>query len=262
MYLIALSATITISSVLTWLVGGASPWIGVFVTLSAHGLLAIGVFHPRSSLLCRTYCGWDDGVLGTDSPPIALTFDDGPDPTVTPLVLDVLKTHGITATFFLIGKNVQRHPDLAARILAEGHEIGNHSHVHPRHIYLWSTVAIARDATRAQEAIRSATGQSASLYRPPLGFRSLGMAHAMRRTKLTLVNFTVRSLDTRDHDPDRITRRVLNGIRPGGIILFHDGSDRDIAPNRTATLDALSRIIRQLRASGYRFVTVSNLRKK
>ncbi len=262
MYVIALSATITISSVLTWLVGGASIWIGLLVTLLCHGLLAIGVFHPRSSLLCPTFCGWDDGVAGRDSPPIALTFDDGPDPLVTPLVLDVLKAHGITATFFLIGKNVQRSPDLAARILAEGHEIGNHSHDHPRHIYLWSARAITRDAARAQEAIRSATGQTPSLYRPPVGFRSLDMAHAMRQTGLTLVNFSVRSLDTRDHNPDRITKRIITAATPGGIILLHDGSDRHNAADRTATLDALPRIIKQLRASGYLFVTVSELRNK
>ena len=146
MYLIALSATITISSVLTWLVGGASPWIGGLVTLLGHGLLALGVFHPRSSLLCPTFCGCVEALADTDSPPIALTFDDGPDPSVTPLVLEVLRANGITATFFLIGKNVERHPALAARILAEGHEIGNHSHDHPRHVYLWSARAIARDA--------------------------------------------------------------------------------------------------------------------
>jgi peptidoglycan/xylan/chitin deacetylase (PgdA/CDA1 family) len=262
MYLIALSATITISSVLTWVVGGASPWIGVSVTLLGHGILAIGVFHPRSSLLCPTFTGWGDLVTDTDSLPIALTFDDGPDPTVTPLVLDVLRAHGIHATFFLIGNKVERHPELAARIIAEGHEIGNHSHAHPRHIYLWSGEAVARDAARAQGAINAATGRSPTLYRPPVGFRSLGMAHAMRRLELTLVNFTVRSRDTVDRDPDRITRRVIAGARPGGIILLHDGSDRGATPDRAATLEALPKIIEQLGAANYRFVTVSGLRKK
>ena len=82
----------------------------------------------------------------------------------------------------------------------------------------------------------------------------------MRRSALTLVNFTVRSRDTRDLDPDRITRRVIAGTTPGGIILLHDGSDRDRAPDSAATLDALPRIIEQLLASGYRFVTVGGLR--
>jgi len=86
------------------------------------------------------------------------------------------------------------------------------------------------------------------------------MAHALRRTELTLVNFTVRSLDTRDRDPDGITRRIVAGAQPGAIILFHDGSDRDRAPDSAATLDALPRIIEQLLASGYHFVTVGGLR--
>lgn len=258
-YLIALSLVITISSVLTWSVGGASPWIGVAVTLFCHGVLAVGVFHPRSSLLCPTYFGWEDPLRAVDRPPIALTFDDGPDPTNTPRVLDMLESDGVRATFFLIGRHVLRHPDLARRIVAEGHEVANHSHQHPRHIYLWSADRVAEDSEQAQSAIHDATGATPTIYRPPVGFRSLGMAAAMRRIGLSLVNFTVRAGDTGAGSAPRITQRVLSSAAPGGIILMHDGSDREESPDRTAMLEALPRIISGLRDAGYRFVTVSEL---
>lgn len=190
---------------------------------------------------------------------MALTFDDGPCESITAEVLRILREHDIHATFFVIGRHARRHPGLLRDINNAGHEIGNHSFAHPRHIYAWSTRAVLRDARLTQRIIHRTVGAAPRLYRPPVGFRSPAVATAIHRLGLTLVNFSVRANDTIRNSAANVTRNLLRGARPGAILLCHDGSDIHSRPDRRALLVALPIVIMRLRARGYRFVTVSDL---
>lgn len=232
---------------------GAGAWIVGPILLAVHVVLALGVFHPSPSWVCPTIIrGRTNGAKR-----VALTFDDGPCSSVTPEVLRILAERSVSATFFVIGRAARIHPDVVRAIKAGGHEIGNHSHLHPRHIYAWSGRVIRRDALVAMRVVERITGDRVRLYRPPVGFRSFVMAKVMRELGLRLVNFSARGYDTQTHRSDRIAGRILRRIRAGAIVLLHDGSDTQEAPDRRAMLAALPIVIDELLKRGYRFVTVS-----
>ena len=191
----------------------------------------------------------------TDQAVIALTFDDGPSP-YTAEVLNILARYQVKATFFLIGQNVERHPDLAQRIVAEGHAIGNHTYSHP----LWEAVAnpgkAAQELSKGAAAIQTATGVSPTLFRPPRGWRSPWMMRLARRTGYLVVTWSVSPDDWRGPPPEVIAERVLRQVRPGAIILLHDGLGTQVDPHMQNTVIALPTIIEGLQVRGYRFVTV------
>lgn len=255
MHLILISAVITAGAVAGCLLGEVSAWFVLPIAVALHVPLVIGVFHTTGSLVCPTITrGRSDRHKL-----VALTFDDGPSPHNTPAVLDLLAQRKVLATFFVTGKAVRRCPALTRAIASAGHELGNHSYLHPRHVYLWSRSTLRRDVSAGQRAIEKAAGVSPTLYRPPVGFRSIAMARVMRELGLRLVNFSARAYDTRPIDAPTIVRRIRRGIRPGAIILLHDGADRDMAPDRRALLEALPLLIDGLQRDGYRFVPVSEL---
>jgi len=186
----------------------------------------------------------------------ALTFDDGPDPVHTPRLLEVLRRHGARATFFMVGAQAARHPDLVARVAAEGHEIGNHSWDHPS-LPLLDGAAVADQLRRAQAALAPHGG---ALMRPPYGHQTLVTFLCARRLGYRVVAWSVLGEDWRDDPADAIARRVLAGLTPGAIILLHDNlytftdaGHRD----RTPAIDAVEAVLRA--APDYRFVTVSAL---
>lgn len=219
-------------------------------------LLVDGIARPSSSVLYPTIThGSRNGRY------VALSFDDGPDPQVTPIVLDVLKRFGARATFFTIGKSLQAQPLLAKRIVAERHELGNHSLAHSR----WQAFLGARkqeqEIKNGAQAITQVTGAAGSaLYRPPIGLKSPPMARAAQRLDLTIVAWSLHSQDTRISDPTRIARRVLDNIRPGDIVLMHDGHDVP-GRRRPACAQALPLILQGLSDRGLSCVTVSELLK-
>ncbi len=252
------SLLLTAGSVAGCYFAGASLWVALPLGLLLHVPLAAGVFHTAPSWVCPTIArGLSDGQKR-----VALTFDDGPTQEATPAVLDILAQRQVRATFFIMGKAVRRHPRIARAIAEAGHELGNHSYLHPRHVYLWSRSTLTRDLSAAQRVIEKATGVSPRLYRPPLGFRSFVMAGVMKGTGMRLVNFSARAYDTRPVDALTIVRRIKKRVGPGAIILLHDGADRDPAPDRRAMLESLPVIIDALRRDGYEFVAVSELIKR
>jgi peptidoglycan/xylan/chitin deacetylase (PgdA/CDA1 family) len=199
---------------------------------------------PGSQVLGRSLvCGPERPLAygrGSDSGKIALTFDDGPG-EATPIVLDMLKQAGIRATFFLCGQNVERYPDLARRIAEEGHEIGNHTHTHPR--LLGRTPGkIAYEIERAQTIIAHHTGRKPTLFRPPYGLRWFGLFRILERNGLTSVMWSVNSLDWK-LPAEQIAQRVINGVGPGAIVLFHDGVPPRKSADRQATLEALRAVL-------------------
>jgi peptidoglycan/xylan/chitin deacetylase (PgdA/CDA1 family) len=223
-------------------------------TAAFVALLSDGVARPGSSVFYPTVTrGPRDGNR------VALTFDDGPDPEVTPAVLHALAEAGARSTFFSIGQSLDAHPQLARRVVAEGHELANHSWRHSRWQNFFGEVAHTREIERAEHAIAAITGsRTRPLYRPPIGLKSPPLARVASRQSLTLVAWSLHSRDTRLADPGRIAQRVLERIRPGDIVLMHDGHDRP-GQHRRDCGPAVELILRGLREKGLQSVTVSDL---
>ena len=183
---------------------------------------------------------------------IALSFDDGPSPANTPELLAILEAAGARATFFVVGSEVVRHPELAARIAEAGHELGNHSYSHPnlRNAEGPEVVSEIEGGARAVAEVAA----TPSLFRPPFGKLPPDAARVCADLGLTSVLWSVDSGDTMPFSASRITSEVVRRVRPGDIVLMHDGGDR-----RQRTLDATRHILTELAARGYSFVTVSEL---
>ncbi|XRQ12801.1 polysaccharide deacetylase family protein [Actinomadura welshii] len=180
---------------------------------------------------------------------LALTFDDGPAESTGEL-LDILAERDVKATFFLIGENVAENPEVVRRQHQAGHEIADHSYTHAD-LGRASKKTIVAELTRTQDAIRSASGVTPTLLRPPYGSTSKRLAKVSRRMGMAQILWTVDPFDWRHRDTEDIERRVVKSAEPGGIVLLHD-----IHPT---TVRAVPEIIDRLAAKGYVFVTVSEL---
>ncbi len=184
--------------------------------------------------------------------PIALTFDDGPWEKSTSQVLDVLKKNKIKATFFVVGRQVERYPQLLKQIVADGHALGNHTWSHQYRMFNPATAAHEIDKTA--ELVYKTTGVKTSLFRPPGGFLNNGLAAYAHQKKYAVVMWSADSLDWRYRQPTTLINRVLKEASTGGIVLMHDGGG-----DRSKTVQALPVVIDQLRKRGYKFVTVPEL---
>lgn len=246
---------------------------GGALTLAAGAIGAVGATQvPR-------WCGWDHPPLSggyasaddtpdaigtsdvtvryyvrTTEPLVALTFDDGPAPHWTPMALDALAAAEVPATFFMVGRNVQRHGDLV-RDRLDGHEVGNHSWVH-HDLAMFDLAAIRRDLSRTAKTIEDVLGRTPRLLRPPyghLGGSTLLAADALGYD-VVLWNQQMRERNFAD-DPQGQARDLVNSVRPGAIILAHDAGD----DRRLVALRSIPYLVAGLRAKGYRFTTVSGL---
>jgi peptidoglycan/xylan/chitin deacetylase (PgdA/CDA1 family) len=224
--------------------------VSVLVAYAAyHAVLAWAVCHPRSSILVP-----NRSRLDTKEKLVALTFDDGPHPTLTPRVLDLLDAHGAKATFFLIGRAARQHPEVARRIAERGHEIANHT---SRHTYLfWANPPrrVRDEVARAQGEIAAASGKPCRLFRCPVGLKPPFLRGALERAGLALVSWGIRIPCEAGTDAAVIARR-LRRVRPGSILLLHDGHDRR-EEGRPGVLDVLPVVLRDLENAGYRFVSL------
>lgn len=235
---------------------GATPLALGLPLAALAGVIADGVFRPSSGTFYPTIVHGPRNV-----PKVALTFDDGPDAEVTPQVLDTLARYRARATFYMIGRNLsQPHgPPIAARVLAEGHEIGNHSWQHAYLQNFFTQRMHLADMERNEALIRTLTGSAGPItYRPPVGLKSPEFARAAHQRQLQVVAWSVHSRDTIDADPERVARRVLRRIRPGDIVLFHDGHQTPGAHRRSGA-NALPLVLEGLRARGLEPVTVQEL---
>ena len=180
-----------------------------------------------------------------------MTFDDGPDPVYTPEILDILKEKDVRATFFLIGKNVSSHPEIAQRMVEEGHLIGSHTHSHKSLIPL-SAKSTYKEIKNAEAAIEEATGIRPTLFRPPRGVYSSYARELLREERYTLVLWDLSAVDWAELAPKRIVANVVNKVKPGSIILLHDSGDLITyrGGDRHSTVKALPEIIDKLRAPG------------
>jgi peptidoglycan/xylan/chitin deacetylase (PgdA/CDA1 family) len=194
---------------------------------------------------------------------VALTFDDGPNGKYTREVLDILDQEGIKATFFLIGKNVEAYPDIAMEIVEHGHTIGNHTYTHPWLLPLEKNKSIRDEVDKAEIAIHNATGVWAKIFRPPHGLRSLWMDEAIRKEGYTIYTWDDMTTDyKKETDDKKIARNILSKVRPGSIIVLHDGVNLVHGINRENMIEALPIIIDELKHDGYEFVTLGDNTEK
>ena len=227
---------------------------GIFAGAAAVAYAGYATMSPTSQLFGRTFLGAPGTRL------LALTYDDGPNESHTPQLLDLLAQLGAKATFFLIGRYVAQRPDLVRRIRAEGHAIGNHTYSHPLLLFT-SAAQLRRELDDADRAIADAAGPHDGLFRPPFGGRRPGTFAAVRARGMTPVMWSVTCFDWNARSAGPIEQRAVSGIRGGDVILLHDGSHVKMGANRTPTLEATARLLRRYKADGYRFVTIPEMMK-
>jgi peptidoglycan-N-acetylglucosamine deacetylase len=184
---------------------------------------------------------------------VAVTIDDGPTPDLTPRVLEVLSAHDARATFFVLGSGVQAHPGLARDVLSAGHEIGNHGWL-DRPAGLLSRAALANDLARTSSAIESATGIRPRFMRPGSGWMRPGHLRDVRAGGATVALGSIAVLDLEVRDPDRELAFVLARLRPGAVIVLHEGR-----AERAGVVPLLDRLLAELARRGYVSVTLSDL---
>lgn len=184
-------------------------------------------------------------------PFLALTFDDGPHPKHTTRLLDLLKERGVKATFYVIGQNVVQYPEIARRIVDEGHEIGNHSYTHPALTRI-GAARVGEEISKSNDAIEQATGVRPATMRPPYGAINAALTQRLNEEfNLTVILWSVDPQDWKIRKASHVSNHILQNARPGSIVLSHD-----IHPS---TIDAMPGVLDGLVAKGFRFVTVSEL---
>lgn len=187
---------------------------------------------------------------------VALTFDDGPDNYYTPRILDILHAKGVHGTFFMVGKEAKRFPDMVKRIVKEGHAIGNHSWDHPK---LWTLTnqQITQEIISTENEIEQITGRRTDLFRPPYGRVTSADAALIHNLGFRIIDWSVDTLDWKGTPAPTILQFVNKEVSPGGIILEHCLAGHPGELN--GTLQALPHIIDNLRSQGYEFVTIQTL---
>ena len=196
--------------------------------------------------------------LNTDQRIVALTYDDGPNPPYTDQLLDVLAKHDVKSTFFLIGNRIEKHPETVNRIIAEGHQIGNHSYSHPLLGFL-PPFYVRREIERTDNLLQRFNIRDEVVFRAPVLTRFLPVAWVLARENRAHISCNVWSWDWTTQNPDKITETVLKKTKPGSIIVLHDGKAENKDANRSGTIEATDRIIAALKQDRYQFVRLSDV---
>jgi peptidoglycan/xylan/chitin deacetylase (PgdA/CDA1 family) len=215
-----------------------------------HVALTAVSLWPRSRVLGPNLLRLPDTAVQRGE--IALTFDDGPDPRVTPRVLDLLDEAGMKATFFVIGRHARAQPQITAEIARRGHRVENHTDTHPHLFACYPAGLLRREVEGAQRAVEAATGRRPRLFRAPAGLRNPLLEWVLHRSGLRLVAWTRRGFDAVDRNPAAIARRLLAGLAPGDILLLHDGRAAGEPGGNPVVLEALPRVLDALAARGLR----------
>jgi peptidoglycan/xylan/chitin deacetylase (PgdA/CDA1 family) len=229
--------------------GQVAAFVGVVITLLA--VLGLGVAIPQLRLFGPFVCRG-----APERRCVALTFDDGPDARSTPALLELLRETGAEAAFFCVGERVAANPELAARIVGQGHLLENHSYRHSNLTNFFSVTRLRAELEQTQEIIRQATGITPRWFRPPMGLSNPRVFRAARALGLTVLGWSARGLDTILADPERIVARIIRRLEPGAIILLHDGG---IPAARLIT--TVKTLLDTVRAHGYEVVRLDRMLK-
>jgi peptidoglycan/xylan/chitin deacetylase (PgdA/CDA1 family) len=219
-----------------------------------HGLIAAACVWPRGRLLGPNMSRLPERYAARRQ--VGLTFDDGPDPSVTPRVAEILDRYSVTATFFCVGSRVQQHSNTVRDLVAGGHSIENHTHRHLLRFAFLGPAATAEEIDRAQCAIADSAGTVPSYFRAPAGIRGPWTQGLLERRGLRLVSWTRRGFDTVTRDPDVVVRRLTRGLVGGEILLLHDISTARDSAGEPLVLTALPRLLDQLAKSGLHAVAL------
>jgi len=181
---------------------------------------------------------------------IAITFDDGPSPN-TLLVLDLLKKHEVKATFFCIGKNIEKHPELLTKIIQEGHIVGNHSYSHSPFFDFFRTKRVLQELENTNALIQKISGKKVQFFRPPFGVTNPSIRKALEVTKHLVIGWNIRSMDGLIKNENLIYKRIINRISPGSIILMHDTTLQSV--------NVLEKVLLFLKENNYKVVSLEQL---
>lgn len=223
------------------------PW-ALAALVANHALVTATGLWPRSTALGPNWRRLPERA-GREGR-VAITIDDGPDPAVTPAVLDLLAAHGARATFFCIGERARAHPALVARMVAEGHGVENHSQHHRHHFALMGPARMGREIAAAQHTLGELTGTSPRFFRAPAGLRNPFLEPLLARQGLTLASWTRRGFDTRCGDPAQVLSRLADGLTGGDILLLHDGHGATGPDGQPIILAVLPQLLERCRHEG------------
>src|SRR5450830_1801043 len=229
------------------------PWALGAVIVNHLLMTAIGLW-PRSHWLGPNWTHLPAAATARNE--IALTIDDGPDPIVTPQVLDILDRYAAQATFFCIGEKAARYPDLCREIVRRGHAVENHSQHHRHHFSLMGRSGIRRELQAAQDTLTTITGQRPQFFRAPAGLRNPFLDPVLARLGLHLASWSARGFDTRISDAERVKNKLLHGLQAGAILLLHDGNAARTPGGIPVILEVLPTVLAAASAASLRFVTL------
>jgi peptidoglycan/xylan/chitin deacetylase (PgdA/CDA1 family) len=200
-------------------------------------LILAGVLSLRLRMFADAIIHGPEGARG-----YALTFDDGPDPASTPRVLDALDAVSAKATFFVIARKAEAHPELVKKILARGHAVGLHSYAHDRLFSLRSTKRVQADLERGIAVLEAITGERPTLFRPPIGHTTPPIARVAGDLDLDVIGWSVSAHDgLRGASVERVIARVSSRLRDGAIVLLHDASER--GTHAPVAADVIAKIV-------------------
>lgn len=235
----------------------AWPW-ALSAVIADHLLLTTAGLWPRSGWLGPNWVRLPAASAARGE--VAVTFDDGPDPAVTPRVLDELARFGAQASFFCVGERIERHPALARAIVAGGHTIENHTQRHRHGFSLLGPARLRAEISAAQETIARVSGTMPAFFRAPAGLRNVFLEPVLESLGLRLASWTRRGFDTVNRDAEAVHRRLTVGLRAGDILLLHDGHAALTRTGVPVIHEALPCLLDTLRARALRAVTLKAAR--
>lgn len=221
----------------------------IFILLFLSWLLitSIGSFNIRWNYHLKTF----NSNKNYPKKQVAITFDDGPNPNFTQEILKLLQTYNAKATFFCIGKQVEKHPELIKSIIEQGHTIGNHSYTHSKFFDFYGKQRVIEEIHKTDAVVLAITGKKTTLFRPPYGVTNPAIAKAIKQTNHKVIGWNIRSLDTVKTNEDAILKRITKSIKPGSVILLHD--------TQAITVSVLEQLLLFLQINGYQSITIDAL---
>lgn len=243
------------TAALGYLLYEPSAWPLVVAALVVnHLILTSAGLWPRSTVLGSNWRSLPPASVERGE--VAVTIDDGPDPAITPQVLDMLDRYNAKATFFCIGKRALEHREICQEIVRRGHAVENHSQHHLYRFAMLGLGGIDREIRLAQETITAITGQQPLFFRSPAGLRNPFLEPILARRNLQLVSWTRRGYDTRESCSTKVTKRLLQGIEAGDILLLHDGNAARAVNGEAIILQVLPRLLDAIKESKLNPVTL------
>ncbi|HSH73323.1 MAG TPA: polysaccharide deacetylase family protein [Methylophilaceae bacterium] len=229
------------------------PW-ALAALIANHLVISFVGLWPRSNWLGPNWSRLPTAAAERNE--IALTIDDGPDPVVTPQVLEILDRFDAKATFFCIGHKAAQYPELCREIIRRGHAIENHSQQHRHNFSLLGLGGFRREIEAAQTTLLSITGIRPSFFRAPAGLRNPFLQPVLSRLGLQLASWSVRGFDTQERNADKVKNRLLSGLQPGAIVLMHDSNAARTTDNTPVILEVLPALLEAASKAKLRLVTL------